>query len=471
MIKTGTEEYDLLLESALYEPDAAKRDQARGTLARESGPDALYMLCDLLNAPQRMTRRRVARILSEVEPKRALPVLRDVICNQEKPTRTRIEVARILSVLSDSTEEALAIAHRSPDLNLKRACLTSATPRPTLDEALLDVTLADRAADVLETMGETLTQEVATAILDQNTEINGALARLAFAACPNHPQILKSALKGVSAALDVVQDNDVLISLALCSNPVLAKQAQLRRIAVGYDLEMYINHSDPDLRAQVARMLPPTDDRLIQLASDPDPRVRWVALHAGQGDYTEAMKKVRTAPHARLEAVSAQPPYGIHESDLAELKRPEPFNAALALCHTRFDINLGVSVRSAEAAGLKEVFILGKEELFKSPMRGTDLVLPCTHVSDARELIRIARSRGYQIVCVQQTPASVNYLKADYPPNPLFVMGAEDLGVPPELRAEADLLVEIPLFGVIDSLNVAAAATSVLFYWAGSRHS
>ena len=33
------------------------------------------------------------------------------------------------------------------------------------------------------------------------------------------------------------------------------------------------------------------------------------------------------------------------------------------------------------------------------------------------------------------------------------------------LRLAADLMVEIPQYGLIDSLNVATAATVVLFHW------
>ena len=63
------------------------------------------------------------------------------------------------------------------------------------------------------------------------------------------------------------------------------------------------------------------------------------------------------------------------------------------------------------------------------------------------------------------SPDSVPFHRAAYPPRPLFIVGAEDEGVPEALRVAADLVVEIPQFGVIDSLNVAAAATTVLFHW------
>ena len=80
-------------------------------------------------------------------------------------------------------------------------------------------------------------------------------------------------------------------------------------------------------------------------------------------------------------------------------------------------------------------------------------------------LIRRAHALDYQLVVIQQTPLSAPYHQAEYPPRPLFVVGAEDDGVPQPLRRAADLLVEIPQYGLIDSLNVAAAATVVMFHW------
>ena len=80
-------------------------------------------------------------------------------------------------------------------------------------------------------------------------------------------------------------------------------------------------------------------------------------------------------------------------------------------------------------------------------------------------LVSFARENSYQIVAIQQTASSVSYHQATYPPKPLFVVGSEDAGMPKSLRNAADLVVEIPQFGLIDSLNVATAATVVLFHW------
>lgn len=51
----------------------------------------------------------------------------------------------------------------------------------------------------------------------------------------------------------------------------------------------------------------------------------------------------------------------------------------------------------------------------------------------------------------------------------LFVLGAERAGLPEHVRRGCELLVEIPLRGAADSLNVAMAGTIALYEWSRSR--
>jgi tRNA G18 (ribose-2'-O)-methylase SpoU len=90
-------------------------------------------------------------------------------------------------------------------------------------------------------------------------------------------------------------------------------------------------------------------------------------------------------------------------------------------------------------------------------------------VDDLPGLFAEAQRREYQVVAVQQSPGSTGYDAAPYPPRPLFLMGAEDRGIPSWACAAADLVIEIPLSGAVDSLNVACAATVVMVEWVRFR--
>jgi len=317
-----------------------------------------------------------------------------------------------------------------------------------------------RAAEALEALEHLPSLE----LLQQTTHQPEALLRLLARREPQAPTLLDAAKRGEQVALNHLQDLELLQSLLKGPHRVQAAWGLSRLRAVP---EVLAQDPDPQVRAAAARGLFPENPALALLCQDPDPGVAWMAQRAVQGAFGAEVLERRLGAHPRSHLPSAQPPYGLRPQDQRpELKRAE---AALALCHNRFDINLGVAVRSAEAAGLREVFLLGRGDLFRSPARGTDQVLNIQHVKDPEALLQRARARGYQLVAVQQTPDSLSYLEAVYPPRPLFILGAEDTGIPSRLRHAADLVVEIPMFGLIDSLNVAAAATTVMMYWSGRR--
>jgi tRNA G18 (ribose-2'-O)-methylase SpoU len=136
---------------------------------------------------------------------------------------------------------------------------------------------------------------------------------------------------------------------------------------------------------------------------------------------------------------------------------------AVAAVNLSYNLNLGVLVRSAEAAGARHVMVVGNDAHHRGAAMGADawvevLVFP-THEAMTAE----ARGLGYQIVAVQQSPGAERFDEADYPPRPCIVLGSEGPGLPPWLCAAADLVVEIPLRGAIDSLNVASAGAIVLW--------
>lgn len=386
-----------------------------------------------------------------MRPDQIGPALEAILADPGQPIRRRVACARLIAVSHPGGAAALGRQLSDPEVRIRRACVTLATDHPALVRALSDPDpeVAERAAAIL---ADRDLEAPIEALRGRGPNALRLLAKLA----PADPALVAAAEAGAVDAFDHLADAAAL-ERGLSGPHAVAAAWGLERI--GGDLSAVRAHPDPRVRAAAARA--------GLIVDDPDPGVRWLAQQARAGCYAPDAIADRLGRHPRLDAISAQPPFGIRADDVVPAVERAP--AALALCALRFDINLGVAVRSAEAAGLREVFLLGRAGLFRSPARGTDHVLPIRHAEDPAALVRLAREAGYQIVAVQQTPDSVPYSVADYPPQPLFVMGAEDTGVPPALRRAADLVVEIPQFGVIDSLNVAAAATVVMFHWRVNR--
>jgi tRNA G18 (ribose-2'-O)-methylase SpoU len=131
--------------------------------------------------------------------------------------------------------------------------------------------------------------------------------------------------------------------------------------------------------------------------------------------------------------------------------------------------NVGSIFRTSDGALLRKLFLCGftpsppKKEIEKTSLGAVDSI-PWEAVEDPVEGVRRARAGGARICVLEQTTASVPYhsvRKGDFPL--CLVVGNELTGVSPEVIREADLAIEIPMYGSKQSLNVAVAYGIALF--------
>jgi tRNA G18 (ribose-2'-O)-methylase SpoU len=88
--------------------------------------------------------------------------------------------------------------------------------------------------------------------------------------------------------------------------------------------------------------------------------------------------------------------------------------------------------------------------------------VPWEYASSATEVVHKLRASGYQVVAVEQAHTSVPYTQADIYRAPVaLIFGHERAGVAPAALQAADLCVEVPVYGMANSLNVAMACTLV----------
>ena len=129
--------------------------------------------------------------------------------------------------------------------------------------------------------------------------------------------------------------------------------------------------------------------------------------------------------------------------------------------------NFGAIARTAECCGVNAIVIPTKG----SVSVGADAVKTSAgallHVPVCREhslaaAVRYLKDSGYQIVCATEK-SSENYTLANYTTPVALVMGAEDIGISPEVLKLADTRAAIPMFGNIGSLNVSVAAGVMMY--------
>jgi tRNA (guanosine-2'-O-)-methyltransferase len=93
----------------------------------------------------------------------------------------------------------------------------------------------------------------------------------------------------------------------------------------------------------------------------------------------------------------------------------------------------------------------------------------CVHrVADPVDWLQAQRTAGSQVVGVELADESIRLADLSIAAGrTVMVLGHESTGIPPEAVDLLDMVVEIPMIGTGDSLNVAVAGSLVLYKLAG----
>lgn len=158
-------------------------------------------------------------------------------------------------------------------------------------------------------------------------------------------------------------------------------------------------------------------------------------------------------------------------TNLDKLK-PENGDTFIALDRVRDPGNLGTIIRTADAAGIKGVILVGATtdafsiETVRATM-GSIFALPILKC-DVDTFLNWQNSHDMSVIG-SHLKGSVDYRTIDYKSKPtVLLMGNEQAGLPDELASKCDQLARIPQVGDADSLNL-AIATALMIYEA-RRH-
>ena len=124
--------------------------------------------------------------------------------------------------------------------------------------------------------------------------------------------------------------------------------------------------------------------------------------------------------------------------------------------------NVGAIFRTADAVNLQHLYLCGitgwppRDEIRKTSL-GAEESVAWTYEKDAAKIITKLRQDGYQIVALEHTDKSNDYRTAIYQHPICLIIGNEYMGIQEHIVSECDMAVEIPMFGVKQSLNVSVA--------------
>ena len=149
-------------------------------------------------------------------------------------------------------------------------------------------------------------------------------------------------------------------------------------------------------------------------------------------------------------------------------------SVAVLLHNIRSAHNVGSIFRTADGAGVSKVFLSGytpaptdrfgrtQKDIAKVAL-GAEKNIPWEYQKSPFAVITELRKEGWDIVSVEQDEKSIDYRKFKLKKPTLFILGNEVAGISKGILKKCDSIVEIPMSGKKESLNVSVAAGVILF--------
>ncbi len=204
-------------------------------------------------------------------------------------------------------------------------------------------------------------------------------------------------------------------------------------------------------------------DYLI-VAEDADEKIEQYLMNY----ITEDMKVYKISNNLFKELISTENPQGILaviNMNIVELKSEGDF---YLLCDKLQDPgNLGTIIRTAHAAGVNGIILtkgtvdIYNEKTIRSTM-GSIFYIPIQYDDADFSLVKELKSKGFNLVATS-LDTDKNFFDVDLKVKVILTVGNEGNGVSEEVLSMADTKVKIPMPGNAESLNVAIAASVIMY--------
>lgn len=154
----------------------------------------------------------------------------------------------------------------------------------------------------------------------------------------------------------------------------------------------------------------------------------------------------------------------------------------LILADIRSTLNVGAILRTADAAGVELVYACGytpyphvsgderpphvsdaNHRAIAKTALGAEGTVSVRHLPDTLTALREARDHGFKIIVVEQAEKSLNLYHYRHTVPVALILGNEVTGVTPDVLDASDTILELPMIGQKESLNVSVTAGIVLY--------
>jgi tRNA G18 (ribose-2'-O)-methylase SpoU len=150
-------------------------------------------------------------------------------------------------------------------------------------------------------------------------------------------------------------------------------------------------------------------------------------------------------------------------------KSQEKKDIYLIAYNIRSLFNVGAMFRIADALGIKKIYLCGytgyppRSQISKTAL-GAENTVPWEHHWQGVKLIKKLKKQGVKIIVLETIPGAkpLPNFKAKFPA--ALIVGNEKTGLSPQILKLANAVVQIPMQGIKESLNVAVAAGIGLYH-------
>lgn len=156
----------------------------------------------------------------------------------------------------------------------------------------------------------------------------------------------------------------------------------------------------------------------------------------------------------------------INEAHSAGLQLPK---VVLLLQDVTDAINVGSLFRTADAAGISKLILCGQtptppNQQLNTTARGLERSVEWEYQQDASQTIESLKQQGYQIVGIEIDTNSKSYFSVEYSNKVCLILGNEAQGIYKKNLPLCDVIVDIPMFGKGQSLNVNVSGAIVAYH-------
>jgi len=129
----------------------------------------------------------------------------------------------------------------------------------------------------------------------------------------------------------------------------------------------------------------------------------------------------------------------------------------------RSKVNLSRIVRAASCCGVRKVVACGQSKIDRKIARDAADQIDVQFRRSLEPILKQYRSEGFQLVGLEQTSNSSSLFDFQFVRKTALIVGNERLGLSDDALALIDCVVEIPVYGLPHSHNVATASCMALY--------